>query len=114
VLSFILVVQNYEIWIEAEQWAPGEWVPGDCNSDVFVTFENGERWVATFFTYQNISSLAKKNQSTGECLGGKYFWATDMILVDELTRERIEEVVSDLIAAADFKTVFGKRETSRE
>ncbi len=28
----------------------------------------------------NISAVAKKNESTGECLIGEYFWATDMIL----------------------------------
>jgi len=96
----------YNLWIEAGQWAPGQWKPADCNSDVIVSFEQGTKWVATFFTYQNVSSLAKKNQSTGECLNGKYFWATDMILVDELTRERIEEVVSDLIANGEFERVF--------
>jgi hypothetical protein len=99
-------MENYNLWIEAEQWAAGEWHPADCNSDVIVAFENDARWVATFFTYQNISSLARKNESTGECLDGKYFWATDMILIDELTRERIAEVVSHLIATSEFESVF--------
>ena len=98
------------MWIEAEQWARGEWEPIDCNSDVIVSFEKGAEWVATFFTYQNILSLAKKNQSTGECLNGKYFWATDMILVDELTRERVEEVVSHLIETGEFESVFKRAE----
>lgn len=99
-------MENYYIWIEAEQWAPGEWKPADCNSDVMVSIEKGAEWVATFFTYQNISSLAKKNQSTAECLNGKYFWATNMIMVDELTRERVGEVVSHLIANGEFEGVF--------
>jgi hypothetical protein len=99
-------MENYYIRIEAEQWAPGEWEPMDCNSDVIVSFEKGAEWVATFFTYQNISKLAKQNQSTGECLNGKYFWATDMILVDELTRERVEQVVLHLIAVGEFESVF--------
>jgi len=100
--------QKYSIWIEAEQWAPGEWTPIDDNSDVIVTFENGARWVATFFSYQNILSLANKNRGTGECLDGKYFVATDMILVDEVTRPRIEEVVADMIERDDFETYFGR------
>jgi hypothetical protein len=99
-------MENYDIWIEAEQWASSEWEPADCNSDVMVSFEKGARWVATFFTYQNLSSLAEKNQSSGECLNGKYFWATDMIMVDELTRERVEEVVSHLIANGEFESIF--------
>lgn len=60
--------QQYSIWIAAEGWAPSAWNPADDNSDVIVTFENGTRWYATFFTYQNILSLRDKNRETGECL----------------------------------------------
>ena len=98
--------QKYSIWIEAEEWADGEWTPADDNSDVIVTFENGERWVATFFSYQNILSLSEKNRNTSECLHGKYFVATDMILVDEISRKRIEEVVADLIKESEFEKYF--------
>jgi hypothetical protein len=63
-------------------------------------------WVATFSTYKNLSTLAKKNESTDECLNGKYFWAIHMILVDELSRERVEEVVSHLISEGEFESVF--------
>jgi hypothetical protein len=75
-----------------------------------VTFENGERWVATFFSYQNILSLREKNRETGECLGGKYFCATDMILVDEVSRKRIEEVVSEMLGLKEFATYFARCE----
>ena len=95
-----------KIWIEAEEWAEAEWNPENDNSDVVVTFENGDEWVATFFTYSNILSLAQKNQNTGENLEGKYFWASDMILVDELSRERIEQVISDLLKDGQFESVF--------
>jgi hypothetical protein len=99
-------MQNYFIWIEAEHWADGQWDPFDSNSDVMVSFEKGGEWVATFFTYKNLTTLAKKNEGTGECLNGKYFWATDMILVDQLSRERVEEVVSHLISEGEFESVF--------
>ena len=101
---------RYSIWIEAEEWAAGEWTPSDDDSDVIVTFENGDRWVATFFSYQNITSLAEKNRQSGECLAGKYFVATEMILVDEVSRNRIEEVVANLIEEDDLKTYFTRCE----
>jgi hypothetical protein len=104
---------NHSIWIEAEEWAEGEWTPTDDNSDVIVTFENGDRWAATFFSYQNILSLVEKNRQSGECLGGKYFVATEMILVDELSRNRIEEVVADLISENDFQSYFIRCEEAR-
>ncbi len=56
-----------------------------------------KKWVATIFTYKNITTLAKKNQQTGECLSGKYLWASDMILVDKVSRASIEEVVRHLV-----------------
>jgi hypothetical protein len=43
-------------------------------------------------------------------LNGKYFVATDMILVDEVSLERIEEVVADLIKENEFKTYFSRCE----
>ena len=97
--------QTYSIWIEAECWEDG-WTPDDVNSDAIVTFEDGKRWVATFFTYKNIQSLTEKFRESGECLGGKYFVATDMILVDEVSRVRIEEVVADLLKENAFGTYF--------
>jgi hypothetical protein len=86
------------IWIEAEEWAPGEWTPIDDNSDVIVTLEDGTRWVATFVTYQNVLSLAAKKRQTGECMGGRYLAVTDMSRIDELTRPLVEAGVADLIA----------------
>jgi hypothetical protein len=98
--------QAYDVWIEAEHSAPGQWAPRDSNSDVAVTFADGARWVATFFAYDHINTLRRLHQETGECLGGRYFEASDMVLVDEVTRERIEQVVAELIATEHFEAVF--------
>jgi hypothetical protein len=43
--------RGYTLWIEAEEWAPGEWTPADDNTDVIVTFADASRWVATFLLY---------------------------------------------------------------
>ncbi|MDQ8735113.1 hypothetical protein [Paenibacillus sp. LHD-38] len=96
---------QYSIWIEAEEWAEG-WDIHDDNTDVIVTFEDGSRWVASCYTYKNIYTLAEKNRQTGECLQGKYFWGSDMLLVDNCSRNRIEEVIEHLIAEGDFERIF--------
>ena len=96
------------IWIESEivgRIKGGEPVVDD-NSDVIVTFSDGRRFVATLFTYENILTLAAKNRGTGECLGGKYFWASDMLLVDRLDRATITEVVHELIREGEFTQIF--------
>lgn len=98
--------QSYTIWIEAEEWVSGEWIPEDANTDVMVTWADGSRWVASFFSYKNIQTLTQKNKRTGECLSGAYFWSSDMLLIEKVSRQRIEEVIDYLIKEHEFETVF--------
>jgi hypothetical protein len=97
-----------EIWISGDHTGPmlGGQKYTDDNNDVIVTFTDGSRYVASFFTYQNIVTLTEKNKRTGELLGGKYFWASDMILIDRVDRESIEKVIDDLINDDCFDQVF--------
>lgn len=98
------------IWIEAEEWPQGQWNSADSNSRVIVTLGDGSRWTAMFFSYRNIETLFQKNSRTGECLSGKYFWSEDMVLVDEVSRARIEEVVKHIFDGdhEDYKAIFSK------
>jgi hypothetical protein len=99
------------IWIEAEEWAEGEWNTDDANLDVVVTMSDHSKWTATFFTYKNIQSLREKNNKSGECLHGAYLWGSNMILIDIASRERICKVVMDLIKGDEFDSVFTKLES---
>jgi Fumarylacetoacetate (FAA) hydrolase family protein len=45
---------------------------------------------------------------TGECLNGKYFWSSNMILTYEISRDRIEEVIQHLIGKDEFECIFNK------
>jgi hypothetical protein len=96
------------IWIESEDKGPiiGGQRNTDDNSDVMVTFSDGKKYVATFFTYDNVKTLSEKNKRTGELLGGKYFWASDMILVGRIDRDTIEKVIDDLIKEKYFDQLF--------
>lgn len=78
------------------------------NTDVKVDFSDGTSYTATFFTYENIESLRKKNAETGECLAGKYFWASDMILIDRIERRNILQVIEELLADGSFDSIFAK------
>jgi hypothetical protein len=70
--------------------------------------------VATFFSYTNITTLTAKNRDSGECLNGRYFWASDMVLVDEVTRERIEQVITDLFTTQTFEAIFARCSTDAD
>lgn len=78
------------------------------NIDVFVEFETGERYVATFFTISNIQEIMKRYRSTGECNHGQYFWASDMIIVEELTETTIKETIEHLLLEGEFEDIFSK------
>lgn len=98
--------KNFSIWIEAEQWVGENRNDEDNNTDVIVKFDDGSEWVASFFTYQNIISLSQKNEKTGECLYGDYFWVSNMILVKEMSRVAIQRVIKQLILDGKFESVF--------
>ena len=99
-----------DIWIGTE--LKGTIINGtpeiNDNTDMIVTFTDGTRYVATFFTYANIEYLRQKNKRTGECLNGRYFWASDMIIVDRINRKEITEIIEHLTKSYEFECVFDK------
>lgn len=97
-----------EIYIEAENWLQDQSNYEDDNTNVIVTMNNNRKYIATFFTYKNINSLKQKNNKTGECLRGKYFWASNMILIDNCSRNNIESVIKHLITENEFYQTFNE------
>ncbi|OKP96207.1 hypothetical protein [Paenibacillus sp. P46E] len=96
------------VWIEAEIWPVGSWDCKDDNSDVIVVFPDRSKWIASFFTYQNIETLRQKNIQTGECMSGTYYWSSDMVLIDIISRERIEQLIDHLINHGNLQSVFNR------
>ena len=96
------------VWIEAEEWPEDSWDCNDCNTDVIVVFPDRSKWIASFFTYLNIETLRQKNIQTGECMNGSYFWSSDMVLIDVISRERIEKLIDHLIEQDNFQSVFNR------
>ncbi|HEX8717405.1 MAG TPA: hypothetical protein VF722_10570 [Gemmatimonadaceae bacterium] len=88
--------------------------PADDNVDVVVRFEGGERFVATFFTLENLRSLMEQYNETGECMNGLYVWSSHMIVIARLTRENVERAVADLIESDEFDAAFEGPVTDEE
>lgn len=76
------------------------------NTDVIVLMENGKKYIASFFTYDNIEKLKKEHQRSGEYLSGKYFRADNMVLIDQCSKEAVREVVEHMIDEGDFYIAF--------
>ena len=84
------------------------------NVDVQVTFPNGERFSAVFFTLRNIEALMRRYKKTGECAEGLYFWASDMMIVESLTEKTICKTIDHLLAEDEFGYVFSKNEDAKD
>ena len=82
------------------------WDPATDNLDVEVTLTDGRRFGATFFTLQNVRRLFEKNRATGECHGGLYLWAANMILVETLTMDVIRKTIADLLENGELFSAF--------
>jgi hypothetical protein len=100
--------QSFDLWIEAEEWPADEWTPADAVTDVVLTLSDGTRWVATFCAFAHLDTLRAACRATGENLSGKYLWASDLILVDDTSRESVRTVVADLVAAGDVPSAFSE------
>lgn len=82
--------------------------PLDDNIDIEVKMADGRRFVATFFTIQNIVTIMRRYEVTGECKNGLYFWASDMVILRELTEHSIRATVQDLVDSGEFAAAFSE------
>lgn len=107
-------VQPFLLWIEAEEWAPGQWNPADDVTDVIVTLDDGSRWIASFCAFAHLATLRANCAASGENLGGRYLWASDLVLVEDTSRVTIEAVVRDLLAGDELRSAFSPADEDEE
>ncbi|MBI3783389.1 MAG: hypothetical protein HY270_08300 [Deltaproteobacteria bacterium] len=99
---------DFELWIEAEEWEEGEWNPSDSLTDVVVTLPDGTHWIAGFCSFGHLETLRRSCSDSGECLSGKYLWASDLILIDDTSRTSVAAVVEDLLSKGDLQDAFSE------
>ncbi len=78
------------------------------NTDVIVELNNGEKYIASFFSYDQVNQLKLKNKALGDYLSGTYFFVKNLVLVENCTEKLIKKVVQDLIDEGDFWNAFEK------
>jgi hypothetical protein len=80
--------------------------PLQDNVDIGVVLSDGRRYVGTLFTLSNVAWLLEKYKEAGEGAQGLYLWATDMVLVREITPEVVLRTVRGLIQEGDLDRAF--------
>lgn len=101
-------LQIEHIILSVENQSSGNIDYEDEFTDVIILLENGDTYVASFFTYKNIEKQRAAHFVSGEFLNGKYFWADRMVLIENCALENVEEVVNNIIKEGNFFTVFKK------
>ena len=80
----------------------------DLNTDVIVQFENGDRYVATFFSWKNLENMIKELEPTEEYRSGRFYKVLNMVLVRDFGEGNIRPVIDAMLAEGDFQLVFRK------
>ncbi|MGW5154355.1 hypothetical protein ACWEPN_02615 [Nonomuraea wenchangensis] len=58
-------------------------------------------------TLHVIQKLMDKNARTGESLGGRYFWCSDLIIIRDVGFEEMAAAIRDLIESGEIEQACG-------
>ena len=78
------------------------------STDVIVQLSSGEKYIASFFTFKYLTTIREQNLGTGNFMDGKYFWAKNMLLIDECSERNVRLVINHLLVEGNFENVFEK------
>lgn len=73
----------------------------DDNLDVNIVLSNGDVYFGTLFTLKNIQKLMITNNEI-------YFWSTDMLIVKDLSYQRIHQAIETVLNDGYFEMAFSK------
>jgi hypothetical protein len=99
-----------DLWLSSEQWSQDASTPNDEIVDVKVTLDDGSAWVATLCAYDHVATLRARWAKSGESLGGRYLWASNLVLVDQTSRNAVQTIVEDLLRTGELFHAFAQTE----
>ncbi|MEU3732599.1 hypothetical protein AB0E81_24790 [Streptomyces sp. NPDC033538] len=88
----------------------GEDLEAVDNVDVFVDLKDGSRWRATIITLAQVETLMKRWATSGEALGGRYFWCSDGLIVRDAGIDNMTQVLTGLIETGEFRQTLQRLE----
>lgn len=103
-----MTLEIEKIFLSNEFHSETEINPQNTSTDVIVFLKSGEKYVASFFTFLNIEAQRLNNLKTGAYLNGDYFWVNNMLLIEDCSLQKIENVIQNLIEEGDFIEAFRK------
>jgi hypothetical protein len=99
-----LKTDNYTviIYIDSEHTVNpiNDWVDSE------VILNSGERYYPSFFTIEKIKAIMSANKESGDDLNGLYFWAADLLIIEELSESKIMQVIEHLYKTGKLEFVL--------
>jgi len=80
----------------------------NLSSDVIVTFDNGDQYVATFHSYRSLEALIEELNNLREGLNGQFYKILDMVLVKDFNHGDLRPIIESMVAEGDFQLIFKK------
>jgi hypothetical protein len=81
---------------------------GDLTTDVIVHFDNGDRYVATFYSYKCLNEMLETDMKSAAFFAKDYYRILDMVLVKDFNNGDLYSLIETMIAEGDFQLVFRK------
>ena len=96
---------EYKLWLEFEEVDPANWDKDNDFANIQVELPNGQLYGINVWTYKFFETTVNKNLTTGENLNGLYLTPPDLF-VKELTRDCIEQTISDLLTQGKLEDLL--------
>ena len=74
--------------------------------DLHALGPSGEHLVGTICTILAIEERLRCYEASGECLGGAYFWAAGLVVVESMDLGVLLNVLDDLAGQGELKSAF--------
>ncbi|MFN8509829.1 MAG: hypothetical protein U0Z75_04625 [Deinococcaceae bacterium] len=81
--------------------------------DIIIRMDEKEVYCLTLFTVNDIKEMMEKCKKDGDCLSGKYYWASDMLIVENTKIELVLEVCDEIVKTGLIKKISQKYEDTQ-
>jgi hypothetical protein len=95
----------FKLWLEFEEVDRENWNTKNEYANIHIDLLDGRRYGINVWTYKYVDTAIKHYQLSGENLNGLYLSPPDLF-VKELTRDCIEQVISDLLKQGNLEDLL--------
>ncbi len=81
----------------------------DLQTDVFVNFDNGDQYVATFFSYKCWKNMMDADMMAPDYFIDNYYRIVlNTVLIKDFNNGNLRPIIDSMIAEGDFQLIFRK------